>query len=136
MASILRVNPTDVAALWGQVEPLVTLALRNADTHDSEDVRGALLCGTATLFVQYSDMVEAIAITQFITYPKGIWLNVWLVAAGTGSELDDDEFFQTIDHYRQINGCRGFQYTGARQGWAKRFPGFKPEGINMRKTIH
>ena len=133
---ILRVNPVDVTALWDQVQPLITSALRDIPTHDAEDVRGAILAGTSTLFIQFREVVEAIAVTQFAAFPKGIWLSIWLVGARPDYALDDAAFLDVMTTFQEINGCRGFQYTGARQGWIKRFPGFKLEGVNLRQTLH
>jgi hypothetical protein len=134
---IYRVAPNDLAVLWPQVAPLVVAALRGTPTHDAEDVRKTILAGNATLFVQFRDnRVEAIVVTEFVTFPKGVWINMWLLAAADPHvPLSIEAFHPVLEVFRIHNGARGFQYCGGRHGWLKRFPNLVVEGINTRWTL-
>lgn len=59
------------------------------------------------------------------------------MAARPDVALDADGFVATLDKFREINRCRGFQTSGSRTGWARRIGGIglKVEGYNMRSTV-
>lgn len=133
---ILRVTPNDIAGLWDQVEPLVTSALRASVTHDAGDVRADLLLGKAALFIQHTEQVDGIAVTNFAGYPKGLWLRIWLVATRPGVPLDGAGFYATCEHWRKIHQCKGFEVCSGRKGWLNHIEGaeLRLEGCNFRSV--
>lgn len=134
--TISRVAAENVTPLWPQLEPMIARALRNAPTHTPEDVRKALLALSSHLFVAHDDGdVDAFIITQFSCYPQGVWLHVWLAGAKDDEPMDLHAFLAAADQWRKMHGCRGFQITGARTGWVKKFPDAQVEGVNLRWTF-
>jgi hypothetical protein len=129
--TVMRVAVENIMPIWPQIEPMVARLVTVQATHDAEDVRRMLMGQLCHLWVQWSDRVQSFAITEFVTYPKGVWLRVWLAATADGEILDNDGYFETISKWRDDNGCRGFEAIG-RHGWLRRFPGFRVEGLVIR----
>ncbi len=130
--TIFRVAVEHVMPLWPQLEPLVERALEGHLPHDAEDVRKALLGGNTQLWVQWDDeRVEALAITEFAVFPKGVWVRVNLVAARPDARLDSEAFLAALTQWKEMHGCRGLEAIG-RVGWARRFPGMKQVGVLLR----
>jgi hypothetical protein len=130
-ASVFRVAVENVTPIWPQVEPLVVRALCGQPTHDAEDVRRMLLGNAAQLWIQWAERVEAICVSEFVAYPKGIWVRVWLVGADPVAKMTDAGFADAIEHWREANGCRGIEAIG-RLGWLRRYPQVKFVGAVMR----
>ena len=130
-AQVFRVAVENVTPLWPQVAPLVTRALCGQPTHDDEDVRRMIMGGAAQLWVQWAERVEAIAVSEFAVYPKGVWVRVWLVGADPSAQMMAKEFGDAIEHWRAANGCRGIEAIG-RMGWLRRYPQVKFVGAVMR----
>lgn len=128
---VFRVSQENVTPLWPQAEPLIERALHGSVTHDVEDIRKMILGGAAHLWAQWSDWLEAIAVSEFAPYPRGIWVRVWLAAVADGARFDDAKFFAVLDHWREMHGCRGFEAIG-RLGWLRRVPGARFIGAVMR----
>jgi hypothetical protein len=133
-SQIVRVSVDNVTPLWDQVGPLVEAALRGRVTHDAEDIRKILMAQACQLWVQWNDpLVDAMVVTEFAAYPKGVWVRVWMAAARPDAKMDDDGFLRIITQWADHHQCRGFEVTG-RHGWLKRFPDAKAEGLLMRWT--
>lgn len=132
--AILRVAPENVTPLWAQAEPLVTRALLGRPTHDAEDVRRMVMAQHCQLWAQWREPVlEALIVTEFAVYPKGVWVRVWLGGARRDTEMDDDGFLSAVMKWAEAHQCRGFEATG-RHGWLRRFPAAAAEGLVMRWT--
>ena len=129
---IMRVMPEHVTPLWPQFEALLLPALRMVSTHTSEDVRRAIMAMRAQLWAQMAgDTVEAAATTEFVDYPVGMFVRVWLAGARRDRRMDESAFFEMMDQWREQHGCVGFEAIG-RHGWLKRFPEAKVEGLVLR----
>lgn len=135
MSAIFRVAYDNIAGLWPQVQPLVEQGLRGAPTHDAEDVRKMLYTGSCQLWVQCDiPVVEALVVSEFVAYPKGVWLRVWLAAAKPEPGMDTAEFLEKLTAFAEQNHCRGFEAIG-RHGWARKIKDAKIEGLHMRVTF-
>ena len=131
-ASVFCVGPENIASLWPQVEPLITAALRGRPTHDAEDLYRLLMGRHCHLWIQWnSPDVEAIVISEFMAYPKGVWVNAWLAGARRDRPMDDGAFLAALRDWALSHRCQGFEAIG-RPGWLKRFPGAKVDGLIMR----
>jgi hypothetical protein len=131
-APIFRVLPENVTPLWPQLLTLFKPALAMVSTHKAEDVRRAIMASRAQLWAQISgDTVLGAATTEFIEYPVGIYVRVWLAGARGGERFDDQGFFEVMNRWREQNGCVGFEAIG-RHGWLRRFPRAKVEGLVLR----
>lgn len=135
MSAIFRVAPENVAALWSQLQPLIEKGLRGTPTHDAEDVRKCLYVPTCQLWGQFDiPTLEAIVISEFVSYPKGIWLRAWIAAALPEPGMETEEFLAKMTAFARDNKCAGFEAIG-RHGWARRFPDAQVEGLLMRVSF-
>lgn len=124
--------PDNVAPLWPQLAALFKPALAMVSTHDIDDVRRAILSMRAQLWVQMvGDVVVSAATTEFVDYPKGLWVRVWMVGAVPDRKMDIDSFVEMLNRWRADNKCVGFEWIG-RHGWLKHFPDARTEGLVMR----
>lgn len=129
--AIMRIMPDNVMPLWPQFAALFTPAMRAVSTHTIEDVRKAILAMRAQLWAQMSgDTVEAAATTEFVEYPAGLFVRVWLAGARKDCRFDDSGFYSLMDRWREANGCVGFEAIG-RHGWLRKFPA-RVEGLILR----
>lgn len=131
-SKIMRIMPDNVTPLWPQFEALFAPALRMVTTHGIGDVRRAVMGMRAQLWAQMDgDTVEAAATTEFVDYPVGLYVRVWLAGARPDRRFDDGAFFEMMDRWRDKNGCVGFEAIG-RHGWLRKFSQAKVEGLIMR----
>lgn len=112
------VFPANVSKTWPHVAPLLARAVERMKTHDTEDVRKMILSGNAHLWIQWSDGADAAGVTQFINYPKGLWLRIWLAGARDGVKVLWPEFQKHIIEFAHANNCAGIRHEG-RNGWMK-----------------
>lgn len=131
-AGVMRVMPENITPLWPQFETLFAPALALVSTHSVEDVRRACMSMRAQLWAQMrGDIVESAATTEFVDYPVGMYVRVWLAGTRPGVRFDDIGFFDVMDRWRERNGCVGFEAIG-RHGWLRKFPDAKIEGLVLR----
>ena len=129
---VMRIMPENVTPLWSQFEALFRPALALVSTHSSEDVRRAVMAMRAQLWAQMiGDTVIAAATTEFVEYPAGMYVRVWLAGVRPGAKFDDIAFFEVMDRWRERNQCAGFEAIG-RHGWLRRFPDAAIEGLVLR----
>lgn len=131
---VTRVAIENVAAVWPQVEPMAISALRGIVTHTADDVRRRVLSNQATLWVQWSGPVEAFAVTEFVSYPAGLCLRVWLCGARKGNPLAIDRFSVALKEWAAANDCRWIEAVG-RVGWTRIIPDVTIEGVVVRHTL-
>lgn len=131
---VLRVAPDNITPLWPQVVPLLGKVLDRARTHDAEDVRRMLLVQTAQLWIQWNERVEAAVVTEFVTYPKGLFVRLWLAGALPQITVEWVALEDMIGGWAKANHCAGLELVG-RMGWLRRFPKAAFEGIVMRKAL-
>ena len=132
---VLRVMPENVTPLWPQLEALFQPALCMVSTHDPEDIRRSIMAMRSQLWVQMvCGQVVAAATTEFVDYPKGMFVRVWLVGAIPDRPMDLNAFCDTLNRWRHANKCIGFEAIG-RHGWLKVFPGLRTEGLVMRWIV-
>lgn len=132
---MMRIMPENVTPLWPQFEALFVPALRMVSTHTSEDVRRAVMAMRAQLWAQMAgDIVEAAATTEFVDYPVGMFVRVWLAGSRPNNKFDEKAFFDVLDRWREQHGCVGFEAIG-RAGWIKRLPQAGIEGVVFRWVL-
>lgn len=133
-SGVMRIMPENVTPLWAQFEELLRPALVMVSTHTSEDIRRSVMAMRSQLWAQMTDdVVVAAAVTEFVDYPVGMYVRVWLVGARPDHRFDDEAFFEVMDRWRSRNGCVGFEAVG-RHGWLRKFPEARIEGLVMRMT--
>lgn len=121
--------PENVAPLWPQLQALFKPALAMVSTHTADDVRRSIVAMRAQLWVQMvNEVVVSAATTEFVDYPRGLFVRVWMVGAVPDRRMDIQAFVNTLDHWRVAHGCVGFQWIG-RSGWLKHFPDAKVDGL-------
>lgn len=133
--TIFRVAIENVSALWPQIEPLVKTELASVVTHDAGDVRALLLANQMHLWVQWSGHhVEAMAVTDFVNYPRGLALRVWLGTVNPGDVLDRTTFRIRLNQWARANQCKWIDACG-RVGWLRVFRDAQYTGMFMRITV-
>lgn len=133
-APVFRVALENIPDLWPRLERLVAVELAGIPTHEPADVRRALLANQAHLWIQWVDRVEAMAVTDFVNYPRGMALRVWLGAAQKDSRADKDQFLEHFVRWARRNECRWIEACG-RVGWLKIFSDLKYSGMFMRMDV-
>lgn len=131
---IVRVNTENITPLWPQVLPLVERALARIDTLDAEDVRKALLASQSHLWIQWSGEVDAALLTEFVAYPKGIWLRLGLMGAKPKTPVRWDEFERAVNDWGRAHQCKGKEVWG-RFGWAKRYADARRDFVVLRQSL-
>lgn len=135
--AVFRVQLADVTPTWAIVSSFFAPIFADAKTHTPEDVRQILLAGRAQLWVQWriqEQEIEASFVTEFVTYPRGVWIRLWLGGARPGTKVDYHAVKGAMTLFARQNGARGFEITG-RHGWLRRFPEAVVEGLMMRVTF-
>jgi hypothetical protein len=136
-SEIFRLAVENIPPLWDQLEPLITASFFDTPTLDAEDVFRMLMAHRAHAFVQISmdepGVVQALCVTDFDVYPKGVWLRVWLCAATKGYRLNRTAMRHAIEAWKKTERCKGLVLIG-RPGWTKLFPEASIEGVIMRIT--
>lgn len=132
---IFRIYPDNVEPLWNQIEPLIAPAIATASTHETEDVREMLLSGQSQLWAQMEgDVVQAIVATEFVTYPNGPFVRVWIAGARKDTPMDVQGFYDLLVDWAKRHRCAGFEAVG-RHGWLRRVPNARVEGLVMRVVL-
>lgn len=117
---ITMVFPANLEKVWPLAAELLQPAVDKFGTHGIEDVRKAIMCGNAQLWIRWNaGRVEAALVSEFKNFPKGLWLNVWLFGTHPDFAADEQEFERHMIEYAKANGCMGMMHTG-RQGWGRR----------------
>lgn len=75
--------------------------------------------------------VVSAAVSEFVDYPAGLVVRVWLAGAVPDKKMDMDAFVETLDRWRIANACVDFEWIG-RHGWLKVFPWARVAGLVMR----
>lgn len=128
-STITLVYPMNVMGVWPGAAFLLTPAVDAMGTHDIEDIRKAVMAGMAQLWIQYTDKIEAALVTEFKAFPKGLWLNVWLMGAGQEG-YNEDAFEWNIFEFAKKNNCIGIMETG-RKGWERKHKHLKVNSENV-----
>lgn len=137
MSHVFRVSVPDISATWANVVPMFTKLFAESKTHEAEDVRQTLLVQAAQLWVQWNTetaTIEAAFVTEFVKYPRGIWLRLWLGGALPDAPLDYDLVRDALTVWAKQNGARGFEIIG-RPGWLRKLHEAKLEGLCLRSTF-
>jgi Zn ribbon nucleic-acid-binding protein len=80
---------------------------------------------------QAKPSVVSAAVSEFVDYPAGLFVRVWLAGAVPDRKMDMEAFVETLDRWRVANGCVDFEFIG-RHGWLRVFPWAKVAGLVMR----
>lgn len=134
MQRIFLVARENIDPLWPQAEPLIASAIAPIPTHTTDDVRQMLHGNAAQLWAQWGEQLEACVVTEFVHYPRGTWVRIWIAGAHPDAKWDGHGFHKAVDGWRDLHGCRGFEAIG-RHGFLRLFPGLRAEGVLMRMTV-
>ena len=132
---ITMIYSSNVPPVWSECEPLLKEAIESFGTHTIEDVYKGIMGGKAQLWVQWSGKVDAVVVTEFVDYPKGLWFRFWLAGALKGSQVLWQKFFDTLYEFAKKSRCAGIEDCG-RIGWEKYIPeGHKVHNIASLRRI-
>jgi hypothetical protein len=135
--SVFRIAPPEVTATWARVVGFFSPVFAQCKTHDPDDVRQAILLQKAQLWVQWNStdaVIECAFVTEFIGYPKGVWVRLWLGGAAPDAKVDYHAVQGALTLWARQNSARGFEIVG-RHGWLRKFPEAVLEGLCMRSTF-
>lgn len=130
-----RIHPLTVEGaikLWPQIEPLLKPLLAIEGHYLHSDVLAAHIGGAMTVWVSATDAVEAVMVTQLLTYPRKRICHVpWI--AGKNLHSWAREFIDKVEQYARATGCQ--RMTGAyRRGWV-RVAGYRDAGSLLYKDL-
>ncbi len=123
MTAVFRLAPELITPAWSILEPIIASALKGQETHNTEDVRQLLMTMQCHGWIQVDEetnSIQALVVTEFTRYPRGLWLRLWLAGVADGCHLEDNMFYEVLDKWRVDMGCREFEIIG-RPGWSRRF---------------
>lgn len=130
---ITMVYPANIINVWPQVEMLLSPCIALHGTHNPEDVRKSILGGNSQLWIEWSDKTEAAVVTEFVPYPKGLWLRFWLAGALKDAKIQWNDFYKTLEEFAKNNNCKGIEDCG-REGWSHYAPQAK-KVFSMRRIV-
>ena len=132
MSAIFKLTPDNVTPLWGQIEALLRAPVNRMGTHEPDDVRKMAMTGAAQMWIQYdSPIVEAVVVTEFVQYPKGLYLRAWLAGGSRDYPFDNEGWIEALTQFGEVHRVKGLEIIG-RMGWLRRIPGLAPEALLMR----
>ncbi len=133
MGQIFLVGPENVTGIWPQIVPMLDPVLEITGTHEAEDVRKMLMTHQAHLWLQFEPPnVEAFVISEFVNYPRGLWLRLWAAGAARGVKADWKKFSEVTRAWGDAHHCVGDEIIG-RVGWGRLFPEAKFSGVVLRR---
>ena len=132
---VTMIYPMNIAPLWNQIRPILDPAIAISGTHNSEDVYHSLMGGKSQLWVQWDEKVEAAVVTEFISYPRGLWFRFWLAGAMKETKVFWQKFYNILYDYAKHNKCSGIEDCG-RGGWDYYAPHAKKIGILRRIEVN
>lgn len=135
--AVFRVKPPDVSGTWVNVVDFFKPIFATSKTHEPDDVRDILLTNKAQLWVQWNiteAKIEAAFVTEFVGYPMGVWIRLWLGGAAHDAKVDYKAVEGALTIWARQNCCRGFEIVG-RHGWLRKFPSAVVEGLCLRTTF-
>lgn len=121
MNRVFMINNINVPNIWSQIEPILEPAIKLFGTHELEDVRKSIMCGNSHLWAELDIEAKAAAVTEFVSYPKGLWLRIWLFGVKNGVNAAWEEFEKNIIEFAKLSKCIGIEHYG-REGWQRRDP--------------
>ena len=134
-SKVFRVTTDNIVKLWPQIVALLDIEPVHFLTHDNDHVRNALLSSSAHLWMQWNlHTVEAIVVTQFENFPKGLFLRAWIACALPSVKMLHDTFYDKITKWAAYYGCIAVLATG-RFGWMRKYPNVQSDGTLMRITL-
>lgn len=129
---IREIDHREIPGHWDSVELLIHKALCETKGEQSvKDVRKALLTRKAKLWVydQIGMGITAIFVTEIISYPQKVSLNIWLTA-GEHAHVWADAFLSLMKEYARDINADFIEWTG-RPGW-QRF--LKTKGVEVQSV--
>lgn len=133
MRTQLWVHMRKISA-WVAPDDLKCPQCRDGDLESKSGAHGLFYACTACDWQeedQAKQTVVSAAISEFVEYPAGLFVRVWLAGAIPEKKMDMDAFVETLDRWRIANGCVDFEWIG-RHGWLKVFPWARVCGLMMR----
>lgn len=115
------VFPQNIQPVWTEAKEILSKSIELGGTHNTEDVRALLLCGSAQLWIQFGEKVEVAIVTEFARYPRKTRLRIWLAGAIKNASANWDKFQEIICDFAKVNGVEEIECLG-RFGWGKKFP--------------
>lgn len=132
---IVALDKKNVVLLWPQIEALLKPLVESEGYYIAEDILAFHLRDEMLIFVSWVDhlkQIEAVAVTQIITYPR---MKACFVPYIAGKNLNAwKEYLQnTLENYARSNGCKRMG-GGFRRGWVK-IAGYKEVGCILVKDL-
>src|SRR5271155_2354559 len=97
---IAQLAPTNIQTLWAQIAPIIRPAVDQVSTHQVADIYRSVMSMRAQMWVEIAgtEVVTAV-VTEFVDYPAGLYLRIWLCAAKHGIRMDNNLWLEAMDRY-------------------------------------
>lgn len=119
MSEVFMIHAAHIPSVWGQVSKLLEPAAAIFATHDIDDVRKEIMGGNKQLWADWNGEAKAAAVTEFVSYPKGLALRIWLFGAKSDVEVAWEDFKKKFIEFAQLSKCKWIEHCG-RDGWIRR----------------
>lgn len=132
---IAALDKTNVVLLWPQIEKLLAPLLETEGNYVPADILAYHLRDEMLIFIAWGEPakeVEAIMVTQTITYPRRKICAVPYIA-GKNMDVWKDDFIRLVEDYARRCGCNRMSNMG-RLGWV-RVAGYKDVGHLLMKDL-
>jgi hypothetical protein len=130
--TVFLVYPDNIPGIWKDTLPLLQKPIKRSGTHSEDDVLGAVMDGRAQLWIQKREYIDAVAVTEIVSYPRMRMVHVWL--AGARRKADWKEFNDVIVRWGRERACKFVKIDG-RVGWLRVVPGMEAVSVVMRMPI-
>ena len=129
---IIAIPPEDISRVWGEVGPMLQLALDEGNgIYDLSDVRDVLESGKNILLTAVKDKeIQAAFVLATLEYPRKKVLSIFLVG-GTGMTEWEEEIMSTIETLAKSQGANSI-YSNGRDGWTRKM---KEYGYHKIHTV-
>lgn len=131
---VFMIHAAHIPSIWGPVAKILEPAVNIWKTHDIDDVRKEVMSGNKQLWVDYNGETKAAAVTEFVSYPKGLWLRIWLFGVKKGVNAGWDMFEKKFLEFATLSHCKGIEHYG-RPGWERRNPIHKKISVVYRREL-
>lgn len=133
-SQLLGIPSAHIEVIWPQVEPLIAMACKRSGRDSSEGYKKRLLAQEQQLWVSWNSGVEAILITQILTFlDTGVKVCRWQVCTGK-SRHNWAHFRDQIGEWAKSEGCSEMDFL-SRPGWRKELPEFKKVHDHLVKKL-
>lgn len=121
MRTVRGIPADEINALWSQLEPLISRALKYSPDYTLDEIHQSLLSQHRQCFVTWPEL-DTICVTAIETRPAAKVLVIWWKAG----KLHEDwrEMLEATEGWGRWMGCSMIEFRG-RKGWERLLPDYQ-----------